>query len=319
MICVAKEEVNLDTELRACFVPELPLSADTLNRNANSHPLFYRREEDGETEELPNLSEEFMTWIQGEGEYTDVDPLELSTNIWYHVLSILSSPQYNESDWLDLPAGIVLPVPIPQTLELLERSACLGRQIASLQRLDVDNVEHDQELENAIDAWFDQIEVEPYSISGEESSAAIIQAGVCLDRLHGTSGITGSRVNAGRYRFTEEQDEINEDSLGPISNLLDLTTDVISQILGPPSSIQLSTDVGLRNVPRNILEMSIGGHVVVRQWLAWRCQSNVTEQPIANLWTDLRRLLINMAHMRLLLPGLDQNFHECSANCLEWD
>ena len=315
MICVAKEEVNLDTELRVCFVPELPFSAHTINQNANSHPLFYRCFVDGETEILPNLSEAFLSWIQGEEGYTDVDPLELSTNIWYHVLSILSSPEYNNSDWIDLPAGIDLRVPIPMSFAQLEESASLGRQIASLQRLDVGNVGHDQEIENQIGAWLDQIRVEPYSISGEMSSAAIIAAGVTLDASHGTSG----RVRSRPYRFIGEQAEIDEELLGPLSDLLDLTPDVISEILGPLSSIQLSLDVGLRNVPFNILDMNIGNHVVLAQWLAWRCESNVPNQPIEYLWRDMRRLLINMLHMRLLQPHLDQNFHTCSNNCLDWN
>jgi hypothetical protein len=315
MICIAKQEVNLDTELRVCFVPELPLSAHTINQNANSHPLFYRGVLDEVTEELPNLSEEFLNWIQTEGEYTDVPPIELSENIWYHVLSILSSPEYNDSDWLELPAGILLPVPIPDTLDRLNQSAALGRQIASLQRLDSGNVNHNQDIEDAIDEWFNQIELEPYSISNARSSAMIIRAGVSLDRRHGTRG----KISFRRYRELGEPTEINENLLGNISDLLDITTDVISDILGPLQSIQLSVDIGLRNVPRNILTMNIGGHCVLGQWLAWRCESSVSNQPIENLWNDLRRLIINMVHMRLLYPRLDENFDDCLNNNLEWD
>ena len=350
MICVAKEEVNLDTERRVCFVPVLPLSAHTINQNANSHPLFFRRnmhenlninemrdllEEnnlsregkkhellfrigqnvEGVIEELPNLSQAFLDWIQPNEEFSDVPPIELSQQIWYHVLSILSSSEYNNSDWLELPAGIVLPVPIPNTLERLMQSADLGRQIASLQRLDPDNVNHEQEIEVAISELFNQIELEPYSISGVTSSTAIIAQGLSLDTGHGSGG----KIKFNGYRNLGEATEIDEDLLSEISTILGVSVDNISATLGSLQSIQLSADIGLRNVPSNVLNMNIGRHVVLGQWLAWRCESVVSNQPVENLWNDLRRLLMNMVHMRLLDHRLDVNFEDCSNNFLEWD
>jgi hypothetical protein len=316
MICVAKEEIDNRTELRVCYVPCLPLSSHTVFQNANSHPLIFRanvNNDDGdpELEELSNLSEEFGVWLQQDNRYPDAG-LDTSRSVWYHILAILSSPGYNREGFVDSPGGIELPVPIPGP-DLLAESASLGRQLASLQTLDV-NVHQGAELSDAISAFLDAISMEPYSMTGEVSTEAILANGLVLDTGHGTSG----NIRGRNYRIVNST-PLPPDRVEEICGSLDLDADLVLDLLGPQlRSIQLSADVALRNVPENILAMNIGTNPVLKKWLAWRCESNVPIQPVDNLWNDLRLLLRNMIHMRLLFPQLDNNYTNCSVNAYDY-
>ena len=318
MICLAKEEVDPDTELRGCFVPELSIHADTIFRNSNSHPLFYRvTEGEGEnlqTTDQPNLSAEFIQSLQNSG-YQNPNA-ELSSSVWFHILAILSSPGYNCEGFVDNPGGIELVIPIPSDPDQLNISAGLGRQLAALQTPTATDTWDPAwlELEQHIDSLLDSLSIEPYSISGLQSSATIIQEGVSLSTIHGSTG----KVRFRGYDILETT-PINPESLGGICQHLNLETEVVLELLGNScSSIRLSATTGLRNVPNGILNMRIGCKDVLGLWFAWRCESIVPQQPIPNLWGDLRELLKNMIHMRLLFPQLDQNYADCSENTIQW-
>lgn len=353
MICVAKEEVDPDTEIRTCFVPEISINVDTIFRNSNSHPLFYRANSDfqiflemeiqsqisdalnviledaipsillsdlWESEEhmqmvdYPNLSDNFINWIQYSG-YPTPDT-DLSSSVWFHILAILSSPGYNSEGFVDNPGGIELVVPIPSDPDQLEISAGLGRRLAALQTPTATDTWNQEwlELEQLTDSLLDSLFIEPYSISGLQSSAAIIQEGVSLSTIHGSTG----KVRFRGYDILETT-PINPESLDGICQHLTLQTEGVLELLGNGcSSIRLSATTGLRNVPNAILNMKIGCKDVLGLWLAWRCESNVPQQPIPNLWGDLRELLKNMIHMRLLFPQLDQNYANCSENPIQW-
>jgi hypothetical protein len=353
MICLAKEEVDPDTEIRTCFVPEVSINVDTIFRNSNSHPLFLRvnnqfqtclemeinsqisdalnviqeevipstffsnlwaREEHMQLIDYPNLSEHFINWIQYSG-YPTANT-DLSSSVWFHILAILSSPDYNCEGFVDNPGGIELVIPIPSNPDQLEFSAGLGRQLAALQTpTETDTWDQEWlELEQLIDSLLDSLLIEPYSISGLQSSAAIIQEGVSLSTIHGSQG----RIRFRGYDILESA-PINPESLSDICQHLGLETELVLELLGNNcSSIRLSATTGLRNVPNGVLNMRIGCKDVLGLWLAWRCESNVPQQPIPNLWGDLRELLKNMIHMRLLFPQLDQNYANCSENTIQW-
>ena len=247
--------------------------------------------------------------------------LELSRNVWYHILAIMSSPAYNDEPFVDLPGGKENRIPFPENSELLTNSAELGQVIAALQTgLDNDLPASEEGREQAILGFIDNPEFRFADITDENrTQAAITGTGITLYDDHSKSDKRSHRD----YQTYGEACQINpeDDYIQAIADSFEIESEEVAAILGNQTvSLHLNETIVLSGVPRAVCDLEIGTHRVLGQWLAWRCSRWVTQASIQpEMHTMLRRLIRRLMHQLLLGGTLSNNYTTIAEDALEYN
>ena len=239
----------------------------------------------------PNLPDAIFDYLKTVGVDAKRDKASADL-IWMHVLAIGHSPAYLTENagmlWQDWPR-----IPLPATREMLEASAALGRQIASL--LDVTQGVKGVTA-GKIDPQLKTIglitHVEGTQINDADDLAVTAGWG-----NPGRGGITmpaGGKV-ARREHAPDERE--TPASLG--SETLD---------------VYLNDRVYWRNIPAAVWDYVLGGYPVVRKWLSYREQKMLGRPLRADEARYVTEMARRIAAILLLQPLLDANYHCAKAN-----
>lgn len=268
-----------------------------------------------EQREIPNLSSGVMTLLTENG--FDVNN-QLSRNIWHHVLAIMSSPAYNDEPFVEFPGGKENRIPIPESSDILDQSAALGRIIAALHTLD-ELPESEMQRNTSILGFIDSelfgfADVTDLGRSPEE----IIEHGVRLSEIHSKT----NNISHRGYTYYNEPRELSttEPFFEGIAGAFNLDPEEVVAILGGEvRDLMLNENIVLRGVPGAVCDLTIGTYRVLGQWLAWRSPIKVHQQPIPGIHTDLTRLIRYLTHFLLLSGELNENYRAAMDNALEYN
>jgi hypothetical protein len=251
-----------------------------------------------------NVAQEYLSAIS-------VDMMA-SDALWMHALAIGYSPAYltENADGVrqDWPR-----IPLPNSRELLETSADLGRKIAAL-----------LDTENPVDA------VTAGKLRPELSSIAIISnsGGGNLDPAKGHLALTAGWGHAGkggvvmpaRGRIIKrEYTQAEREAIAAGAAALGLSTDDALALLGEHTcDIYLNGTANWRNIPAQVWEYTIGGYQVIKKWLSYReselLRRDLTPDEVAEVTAMARRI----AAIILMTPALDANYQAVKSNTYGW-
>lgn len=217
-----------------------------------------------------------------------------------HFLAIGYSPLYlNKNkdgvaiDWIRMP--------LPDSKDLLESSARLGKRIAGL--LDVL-----APLDSVLEEELDRLSV----IGLFKGAERAVNAG------WGSRGDNG-RVfpGNGKYDF-RPWDEAEEQSLRAIFARLDIAADKGFGCLGEATNVHLNGTTYWSGIPSEAWHYRIGGYQVIKKWLSYREQRVLGRK----LKTEEVRYVTNIARRIALIilmhDRLDQNYQDVCKKTYKW-
>lgn len=262
-------------------------------RGANAFPLFSIGEPLlGKIEIWTNLS-------QGSTRHLAQIACEDETDLFFHALSTMHSPQYRLEN-----AGALMSdwprIPLPATADLLTNSARLGRRLAEL--LDAES------SINLVAEWSFLAALKlPFDPNLEE--ALKLTAG------WGHKG-QGSTVMPGRGLAPERPwIEAEREKLAALAADQSLTIDDTLTLLGETCvDVHLNGDSYWAAVPINVWNYTLGGYQVLKKWLSYR---EFTAEPTSPLLhralrpeeaTYFAQVVRRIAAILLLGPALDASY-----------
>jgi hypothetical protein len=251
----------------------------------------------------------YLKTVQAEDPDKDA---ETASTVWMHALAIGYSPSYLaengngiRSDWPR--------IPLPETAELLGRSAVLGQQIARL--LDTERPVAGV-TPGATRQDLSQIAVISRTGAGDINVAAGELAVTAGWGHGGKDGVTMPGKGLIRARdYTPDEKALI--SVGATES--GLTAERAIQCLGETTlDVYLNGVAYWRNVPLSVWEYTVGGYQVIKKWLSYR------ERPLLgrDLNKDEAREVTNIARriaaILLMEPALDENYRAIKNAAFDW-
>lgn len=247
----------------------------------------------------PNLSPQARQYLTEVGLAEWLEPNNAAIDsIWFCALAIAYAPAWleeNEEGILDdWPR-----VPLPSNREQLIASAALGRRIADL--LDPD-VPVPGVTTGTIAPTLREIATLSRIGGGSASSAEL-----AVTVRWGAVNRSGA-VMPGTGRVVERDYADNESGCR-----------AETQLLGPRThDVFLNDLVYWRNVPDEVWNFTIGGFQVIKKWLSYRGEPILTRPLHLAEVNYVRDMARRLAAIRLLGPGLDQNYRACAEGSYPW-
>jgi len=296
-----------------CFFTPLLNDDHFLTPDAVAIPLRLRMGLLGEHEQpTANLSTAARAYLAGLGLPDPDADAETAALLWMHALAVGYSPAYlaENADGLraDWPR-----IPLPDTVDALQSSAALGRQVAALldTEADVPGV-----TSGTIAPEFKALGVLARAGGGSlqpEAGDLKVSAG------WGHAG-QGGVTMPGRGKTTLRSYTGDEAAaLTQGAEARGLTPDQARALLGESTHDVFLNDIALwKNVPARVWDYTIGGYQVLKKWLSYREHAllgrDLTPEEAREVTATARRL----AALLLMQPALDANYQAARAAAFAW-
>ncbi|MBM4162411.1 MAG: hypothetical protein FJ217_15080 [Ignavibacteria bacterium] len=259
-----------------------------------------------------NLSADVRAYLAKLGIKNVETNVQRASVIWMHALAIGYSPAYlkENADGIrqDWPR-----IPLPKSAEMLERSAALGRKIASL--LDTEN---------------DVRGVTSGTVTPEMKHIAVIESverkqlrerseDLALTAGWGHAGKDGVTMPGKGKIVRREYTKLELAAIQSGAKVRGLTLKKALEHLGESTCDVYLNDVAFwGNIPEKVWEYTIGGYQVIKKWLSYR-ERGLLGRPLTS---DEAREVMNMARritgIILMQPALDANYRKVKAAAYEW-
>ncbi len=238
--------------------------------------------------------------------------LENSSLIWMHALAIGFSPAYlkENADGIrqDWPR-----IPLPKSADALERSAALGRKIASL-----------------LDTEADVRGVTSGTITPEMKHIGVIQSikgktlhaekeDLALTAGWGHGGKDGVTM-PGKGKITRR--DYTKQELAAIESgakARGLTLKQTLHHLGESTCDIYLNDVAYwSNIPEKVWDYTIGGYQVIKKWLSYREKELLGRSLTSDEAHEVMNMARRIAAIVFMEPALDQNYKKVKASTYKW-
>lgn len=271
-----------------------------MDSGARGFPLYLSEQgetlfDKGEQKVSPNLSDSAESYLQA---------IESSEeNLFYHTLSVISSPLYR-LDHGDALRSNFPRIPLPATRASLEESAALGRQIAQL-----------------LDTETTVAGVSGGQIRPELRAIAVLRRTDGAGALNPQAGDLELRAGWGHRGkanvvmpgkgHTRRRDYTTQER----EALQTATTALGAQT----HDIFLNEMACWSNVPSRVWDYTIGGYQVIKKWLSYREQGILDRSLIPEEAREVTQTARRIAAILLLEPELDANYERVKATCHIWE
>lgn len=294
---------------------------DFLKGHAYYIPIRFKQPEKGqqdsllgyENEPVANLSQASISYLATVGINNVDENVETAGQIWMHVLAIGCSPAYlaENADGLrqDWPR-----IPMPNSKELFEKSAILGRQISAL--LDTEKPVEGVTEGASRDAFRFIATVSRVGGGNLTPDAGNLK----VTAGWGHTSKTGITMPAKgkviiRPYSNEEFAAISESAkTGRLA-----TEQALAHLGESTCDIHLNDIAYWKNIPSKVWNYRIGGYQVIKKWLSYR-ESKVLGRALT---VDEVREVTNMARriaaILLLEPALDENYEKVKNSTYDWN
>lgn len=274
---------------------------DIMDRSASCFPmyldpesgggdLFSQPNADGEDgEPIPNLSDAAEGYLERVGGTVET--------LFYHTIATLHAPTYRQEnegalrqDWPR--------VPLPESDDVLQQSAELGREVATL--LDVEEAVEGVTT-GSIREELRQLgrpeHVDP-NRSLNPSSDFAVTAGWGYTAHHGATMPAGGEYETRAYTPDEEAA---------------LPENGFEQWGSETLDIYLNENARWANVPSRVWEYTLGGYPVVKKWLSYREEEVLGRALKTREVQHVKHMTRRIAAILLLEPRLDANYEAVKA------
>lgn len=249
-----------------------------------------------------NLSSAARAWLKAIG--IDADPDQdphVADLPWLHALATVYSPQYIGDNAHGL--SIDWPrIPLPAKRQALERSAQLGRKVASL--LDID-------------------QSVPGVTSGSVADHLKVLGNISSTDLRLTAG-WGSRDSKGRINpgqgKTTVRDWTDKERAALRTGFDELGISKMDgfAVLGRAVDIHLNGTTFWRGVPKAAWDYVIGGYPVIKKWLSYREEAVLGRAITKEEAREVAAMVRRITSLVLMGGELDASYEACRDDAYSW-
>jgi Type ISP C-terminal specificity domain len=234
------------------------------------------------------------------------------SHLFYHTIAILHAPLYSREN-----AGALRQdwprVPLTNTKQTLETSACLGQEVGGL-----------------LDTETPVAGVTTGTIRQELKTIAVIsrRGGGILNPDAGDLALTAGWGHAGKGGITMpgkgqlDEREYTQAELDAISagvEAIGLSTEQALAHIGETTfDIYLNDVACWRNVPARVWDYTIGGYQVIKKWLSYRDRELLGRALTPDEARELRNIARRISGIRLLELALDENYERVKHATFPW-
>jgi hypothetical protein len=256
-----------------------------------------------------NLSSQARSYLASLTSANPDDDHELSQALWFHALAIIYAPAY----LLLLEHGPSIRkawprIPLPDSLEQLQHSAGLGREVAAL-----------------LDPEIPVLGVTTGKLRRELST---------LGRISGPKSAFSLAITAGWGHLQKDKGIVmpgrgltkerawHEDEASAISDGaedINLSCEQIKAAWGTKTlDVYLSGEVLWSNVPSAVWNYAIGGYLVLKKWLSYREKSVLGRDITKDEAREFTHIVRRLAALLILEQRLDANYLAVTASAYSW-
>jgi hypothetical protein len=237
---------------------------------------------------------------------------EFAWILWLHVLSTGFSPDYLLQNRDAVSLGWPR-IPLPNSKELLEASAELGRKVA-------DMLDPETEVAGVTTGGLrSELKVigVPWRVDGGNLDSASGDLAVTAGWGHaGQGGVTMPGKGKSIFRPYSPEELM---AIGQGAEALGLSADQALAQLGEQAVDVYLNDVAYwRCVPSGVWSYTIGGYQVMKKWLSYREKALLGRDLKPEEAREVRDMARRIAAILLLQPELDANYLAIKENTYEW-
>ncbi|MBI2299520.1 MAG: N-6 DNA methylase [Armatimonadetes bacterium] len=285
----------------------IPLRLRTTTRRPPRTEQGVLFEEEDRDEVTANLSPAARTYLSSIGVANPDSDAESAGLVWMHTLAIGYSPAYlaENADGIrhDWPR-----VPLPATLDRLQRSAGLGRRLADL--LDPDTPVRGITSGNL---RADIRVLGPICRTGDDPLDLSITANWGYPGREGVVMPAKGRAVQRAYTAAEEE------AITAGAAALGLDAETALHHLGPNMlDVYLNDHAYWSGIPANVWGYHIGGYQVIKKWLSYRDLSVLGRELTPEEAREVSHVARRIAAILLLEPELDANYRAVVADTYAW-
>jgi hypothetical protein len=287
----------------------IPITLFTEEKKSNQVDLFESQK--NKTNSIANLSEQSFVYLSDIENCSSNQEAE-QHSIFFHCLSIGFSLEYLEDnadgikrDWPR--------IPLPNTRELLEASAELGRQIADLlnPEANVKGVTAGQIRE--------EIKFTAVVSCKEGKSLDPNKGHLKLNAGWGHQDTRGAvmpgRGNAVQRSYTDEENDVIKRG----AEALGLSFKDAKKLLGNTTyDVYLNETAYWKNIPEKVWEYTIGGYQVIKKWLSYREHGIIQRDLKIEEVREVTNMARRITAIILMQPELDANYQRIKENTYPW-
>jgi hypothetical protein len=274
--------------------------------------LFEVLDEGPEDSPVANLSDQARQYLAHlKIKDPDADP-DVAALVWMHVLAVGCSPEYlsENADGVcrDWPR-----IPLPAGRKLLERSAELGRRVASL--LDTEK-EVPGVTAGKIGPLFRTVGVLGRVGGGALNAGA---GDLAVTAGWGHVGDGGAIMPAKGRIVQREFDQREQEAIAATAGSLGLSLSQARGLLGAHTcDVCLNDAAYWQNVPAKVWECYVGGYQVIKKWLSYREQDVLGRALRSDEAREVTNMARRLACLVLIQPALDENYRAVKAAAWAW-
>lgn len=231
-------------------------------------------------------------------------------DLFFHVLSILHSPQYSSEnagalrqDWPRIPLG--------KSSVTMDVSAKLGKFLAEVLASETPVA--------AVTTGKLRPEMKVLGVLSRAGTGALSEADLAGTAGWGHSG-KGGVTMPGQGKLTlRDYTSLERKAISEGAKDLDLSPDQVSALLGTKTFDVYLNDVAYwSNVPEKVWEYTIGGYQVIKKWLSYREEKLLGRPLTKDEVRYVQEIVRRIAAILLLTPALDANYQAVKADAFPW-
>ena len=262
-------------------------------------PFFDHVPAEGDLPELrsANLSKDARLWLERLGLSNPDSCEEIASMPWFHVLAVCYSAKYISTNHDILKINWPR-IPMPNSRDTLEKSANLGREVASLLN------PRKEPLVSL--AYMEDIEL------------GAVQ-GMNLALKAGWGYLAKGKVQAGKGKIAIRKWDIEERKIfRKVFSSEGIIEERGFELLGKATDIYLNEKNYWKGIPENALEYKIGRHPVIKKWLSYREKEIIGRDLNLSEVEHFTEMVQHITALILMRDRLDRNYEECCDNAYEW-
>ena len=293
-------------------------------KNGRSIPHVVENVDGGDIGWRSNVSDDIALWLSQNYQEIDLTAPSFGQTFWDYVLAITSASRVQNTILGTI--GYELKVPFPRTKELFQNISGLGRQMRILEEPEA-LAEGDEnfDLQHAVRGLIQCELVNEDGDAFENTNIFRIQD-MKIPAQYKSKNVTSEEMLS----------QWDEERLQELATISDIEVDELSQILGTPQRIRVTTQETeesqwISNVPENVINFTLGNRAVLQSWMCYYSDLvHPADQPISfqhTTWTPefadvalerIRLIIHNITILMILRRNIDQLADQVFDDILTW-
>jgi hypothetical protein len=274
------------------------------------HAYYFPMMSGNKEKKRPNVSPSFSQYLSQLANGDEAAEADLVNALWMHVLAIGYAPEYLVENANGIRENWPR-IPLPNSRELLQKSAGLGRRLAELLNTEIDIA--------GVNAGAIRPELSVIAVVSREGDGTLKQSDMDLTAGWGHLDKTGA-VMPGIGKTAKRGFAASEIAgIEAGAKTLHLESQIALGRLGDDTvDVYLNEVAFFKNIPVRVWEYAIGGYRVLKKWLSYRDKQVLGRGLSLDEIEEVKNIARRIAAILLMEPALDANYQAVKGSAFNW-